>query len=75
MFFFQLIKMKNIRNNVFETNSSSSHSIVISRSNKCKDTIELNNDGCIVLTGGEFGWDWEMYHFAEDKANYCAIDC
>ena len=66
--------MKNIRHNVFETNSSSSHSISISE--ECDgvlDTIEQDEDGYIVLTGGEFGWAWERFNDALTKANYCAI--
>lgn len=68
--------MKNIRNGIFETNSSSSHSITI-----CKvtngiydDTILPGENGIIVLTGGRFGWEWREYNDALTKANYCAID-
>lgn len=68
--------MKNIRHNVFETNSSSSHSISISSNDPPEfDTIYPDKDGKIILTGGEFGWEYENYFDSLTKANYCAIDC
>jgi len=66
--------MKTIRHNVFETNSSSSHSISINNQVELFDSITPNNNGYIVLTGGEFGWEWEKYNDPLTKANYCAID-
>lgn len=66
--------MKVIRNGVFETNSSSMHSIHIARAAKTYDTIAPNGDGDIVLTGGEFGWEEETYYDSLTKANYCAVD-
>lgn len=69
--------MRTIRENVFETNSSSSHSISLSDSSiisdEMMDTIPLNEDGDIVLSGGEFGWQWEKFNDAFTKANYCAV--
>ena len=67
--------MKNIRSNVFETNSSSSHSITISNSNIVLDTILPDKDGIIYLNGGEFGWEYDRHYSALTKANYCAIAC
>ena len=74
--------MKNIRFNVFETNSSSSHSIsisntrVISLNNSCEilETIIPDDNGVVYLEGGEFGWENLNYHDALSKANYCLID-
>jgi len=67
--------MKNIRYGVFETNSSSTHSISISsNSNGILDTIVPNADGSIVLSGGEFGWAWDKFNDPMTKANYCAVD-
>lgn len=64
-----------IRHSVFETNSSSSHSISWSRDvTKLLDSIGPDVDGNIVLTGGEFGWGYERYSDAWTKANYCAVD-
>lgn len=66
--------MKNIRNKVFETNSSSSHSISIYNATKgLYDTITPDKNGVITLTGGEFGWEWEKYNDAITKANYAAV--
>lgn len=64
--------MKTIRNNVFETNSSSTHSISINENLIEWDSIESEND-TIILTGGEFGWGWQKYNDALTKANYCAV--
>lgn len=66
--------MKNIRTNVFETNSSSSHSITISKSVGVLDTIAPDMGGNIVLTGGNFGWEWRRINDPLTKANYCACD-
>jgi len=66
--------MKNIRNKVFETNSSSTHSISIYNATQgLYDTIVPNSKGVIALVGGEFGWEWEKYNDAETKANYAAV--
>lgn len=50
--------MKTIRSNVFETNSSSTHSIAIPKN------CETNN--FISFHVGDFGWDWEEV----DPADY-----
>ena len=65
--------MKTLRRNVFETNSSSSHSITVEVGSYW-DTITPDNDGVIRLIGGEFGWEIEEYNDAETKANYVALD-
>lgn len=49
--------MKTIRSNVFETNSSSTHSIAIPKN------CESNN--FISFHVGEFGWDWEEINPAD----------
>ena len=66
--------MKVIRHNVFETNSSSTHSISISNEVELLDSITPGDGGYIVLTGGEFGWAWVRFNDAFTKANYCAVD-
>lgn len=66
--------MKVVRGGVFETNSSSMHSIHISKTLKTYDTIVPNDNGDIILTGGEFGWEEEKYYDSLTKANYCAVD-
>lgn len=67
--------MKKVRQSVFETNSSSTHSISVASFSEgdLMDTIPLDVYGNIVLEGGEFGWEIENYHSAIDKANYTAI--
>jgi hypothetical protein len=66
--------MKTItRQSVFETNSSSTHSISISDKSDFT-TIHPEADGNIYLNGGEFGWEVEEYRDPLTKANYCAID-
>lgn len=70
--------MKKTRNCVFETNSSSSHSISISESKNLLDTIIPNEDGNVVLSGknnqGQFGWGSERFNDAYTKALYCLVD-
>ena len=67
--------MKQIRSNVFETNSSSSHSICVAWDKEgIIDTIAPDKDGVIVLSGGTFGRETEIYYDAITKANYCAVD-
>lgn len=61
------------RQSVFETNSSSSHSLTIG-CGKNWDTINLDQDNNIILEGGEFGWGYEEYYDALTKANYYAVD-
>lgn len=67
--------MKNIRLSVFETNSSSTHSItVMGGANGIYDTLPVDDNGTVYLTGGEFGWGWEKFSDAITKANYAAVD-
>lgn len=67
--------MKTIRQDAFETNSSSTHSITINSNTILYDSITPDEDGNIVLYGGQFGWDFEKFNDPLSKANYCAIDC
>jgi len=65
--------MINFRGRVFETNSSSTHSITITpNSSGILDTINPIN-GVISLTGGEFGWEWKKFNSSLKKANYAAV--
>jgi len=65
---------KLIRKGVFETNSSSSHSIAIASEDKqfVLDTIYPNQDGVITVSGDEFGWEWFKHNDAITKASYAA---
>lgn len=56
--------MKKIRNNVFETNSSSTHSICIAT-----DT-ELIIPQTLHFGFGEFGWERDTLNSTEEKASY-----
>lgn len=64
--------MKKIRKAVFETNSSSSHSLHIDSKTKLYETIYPDDDGVITLEGGQYGWEWEKTNNTRKKANYMA---
>lgn len=69
--------MKSIRNNVFETNSSSMHSISVKRnkSGHYDYRLELKKSGNFILTFGcfyEFGWGPARYNDLQAKLNYLA---
>ena len=66
--------MKTIRKSIFETNSSSTHSVSIDETGTNYGSITPDSDGNIVLEGGEFGWKEESHRDPLIKANYCAID-
>jgi len=57
---------RQIRKNVFETNSSSTHAICITKRKVDKDnfpnSVEFNHD--------EFGWEFEVYEDVQNKASY-----
>jgi hypothetical protein len=55
---------------VFETNSSSSHSITISGPASVPDTLPVI-DGVLKVFPGEFGWGPDKYNDAAKKASYC----
>lgn len=62
--------MRQVRRGMFETNSSSSHSIVLSKSKQLTGKI-LAEDGRIVIRPGEFGWGVDRHTDAYTKASYC----
>lgn len=62
--------MKKIRHNVFETNSSSTHSLSINDDSILLDTIIPDEYGIVTINGGEFGWEWEKFNDAYTKASY-----
>jgi len=57
---------KTTRNNVFETNSSSTHSLCISNTRNVLDC----SDARMYIRLGEFGWEHERYHGAYEIASY-----
>lgn len=67
------MKIKTIRHGVFESNSSSSHSITI-ENETVFTSIVPDTMGEIRLIGGEFGWETDDHYHPLTKANYCAQD-
>lgn len=62
----------NIRRAVFETNSSSSHSITIVGGTYRPDRLHAE-DGVVTIYGGKFGWGVEQFNDAATKASYCLV--
>ena len=58
-----------IRRNVFETNSSSTHSICITKSNRSISDCTEKYENVNFVTG-EFGWENEIYKETASKATY-----
>lgn len=66
-------KNKKIRNAVFETNSSSTHSISVSEVNSDElmdNTMAMDGEDNVVVESGEFGWEQEVYNDSVTKASY-----
>jgi len=59
----------NIRKNIFETNSSSSHSISLSEDANLSCRLPESN-GVIEIECREFGWEEVTYNDAETKLSY-----
>lgn len=66
---------KQTRVGIFETNSSSAHSISIGEvcAEDMMDKIIPDGEGIICLSGGDFGWGPEKYYDALTKAEYLAV--
>lgn len=68
--------MKQIRNNIFETNSSSTHSVSLHNSSKPENLIyDLEAyvdpaDHYIHVPFGEFGWGYDEYEDSYNKLQY-----
>lgn len=60
--------MKQIRKNLFETNSSSTHVITIA--NNSDDDFKNNLPETIEFNVGEYGWEFERYDDMQSRANY-----
>ena len=56
--------MKQIRKGVFETNSSSTHSICIAKD------AELTIPQSLHFSFGEFGWECDTLYSVSEKASY-----
>lgn len=61
-----------IRQGVFETNSSSTHAICIKRDDEVSipDIISKYGGKTFHVLGGEFYWDYEVIHNPETKLDY-----
>ena len=67
--------MKKIRNNVFETNSSSSHSIAYSKKDRGWDFyLPVSEDGVLTIPFGEFGWSADLLKTPIEKLSYYITD-
>ena len=62
--------MRQIRNGVFETNSSSVHSITVCNKELEENRIPIDEDGYIHAYFSEFGWDIDDYYDQESKLSY-----
>lgn len=62
--------MKQIRRDVFETNSSSVHTLQISKDGLEPSELKLNKDGNIEVELGEFGKNYMIYNTQYEKLQY-----
>jgi hypothetical protein len=67
---------KLIRKSVWETNSSSCHSVAMATEDKqfVLDTIYPDDEGVITVRGEEFGWQWDRSNDAHTKLSYAYLD-
>lgn len=65
--------MIKIRKGVFETNSSSMHSLTIG--NDATDRSIDDSEIVIDVGNGEYGWSGDTLHSWEDKADYFGVEC
>lgn len=59
---------KTVRIGCFETNSSSLHSLIVARGNRV--IPDYMKKSPVVITGGEFGWEYETYKDPVSKLEY-----
>ena len=62
-----------IRRGVFETNSSSTHSISIASGAETLDRLWVDDAGVCRIEPGEFSWEVEDYRDAATKASYAMV--
>ena len=62
--------MKQVRNGVFETNSSSVHAISIDSSGREPSQFQLNEHGKIEISFGSFGRESRTYYSQYNKLSY-----
>ena len=64
-----------IRKEIYETASSSVHSLVISSDGMEPSKLPVDKDGYITVKYGEFGKDGTVYSSQEDKLSYLVTQC
>ncbi|MCC5610731.1 hypothetical protein LC612_29270 [Nostoc sp. CHAB 5834] len=64
--------MNKIRHSVFETNSSSSHSLTITSKNLAPMPFprDVMREGKVYIPLGEYGWEWRRMYRLEHKLSY-----
>lgn len=66
--------MKLIRHSVFETNSSSCHSVSVTSDTKLTDIPTPNKNGDVLIElEGTYGWEQDIYGNFYDKVDYLGI--
>lgn len=67
-----IMTKQQIRRDVFETNSSSSHSLVLGKEQAIGATLPKNvlRAGTAAICVGEYGWEWMRYYTVINKARY-----
>ena len=67
--------MIKVRSSVFETNSSSSHSLVFSKVNRGHSyDLPVDENGVLTIPFGEFGWGPEVLKTPLEKLSYIVTD-
>lgn len=66
---------KQIRNEVFESNSSSVHTLTISKAGREPSKFIPDKDGYIHVDYGQFGKNYEIYDSQYDKLSYLVTLC
>lgn len=70
--------MKQIRSKVFETNSSSSHSLTVAPAEVVDFSTFISKDqakeGVLVVEYGEFGWEKDYHYDFRTKLSYLLTD-
>lgn len=64
-----------IRKEIYESASSSVHSLVISSDGMEPSKLPVDKDGYITVKYGEFGKDGTVYSSQEDKLSYLVTQC
>lgn len=67
----KIVKAVNIRKGVFETNSSSSHSVTLRKGGE-SDTrfFHVDDENRVVVTPDEYGWGYEVLTEPDQKLSY-----